>query len=262
MPALAISAKSLLWGEGGTDASVAMDQSEDEDDEEDGRTDTSGIAAPVVFKQGSRAGPSAFTYAVVVCQLHLLQNGPSEQPRLPKPRCSPATASLVLFQPLLFLLWGLAVEPALMGICPCSLRPFAFVVAAPQRVRDKEQALASTGSNANPQSPEEFDRRLMAEPQNSYLWIQYVAFFLQLTELDKARATARQALKAIALDQVCPNPCKRCRRSLLCLPCTCGITRSFCLDFAQQSERMNVWVAMLNLENSFGTVEQFEEVRA
>ncbi|EDQ93026.1 uncharacterized protein MONBRDRAFT_22367 [Monosiga brevicollis MX1] len=79
-------------------------------------------------------------------------------------------------------------------------------------------------------SVEDHERAVMASPNSSFTWIQYIAFFLQLTELDKARAVAHRALKTIAPEL--------------------------------EDEKMNVWVARLNLENSFGSQEALDKVFA
>lgn len=50
-----------------------------------------------------------------------------------------------------------------------------------------------------------------------------MAFHLQMTEIDKARAVAERALKAISV--------------------------------REEDERMNVWIAKLNLENNYGSDE-------
>lgn len=79
-----------------------------------------------------------------------------------------------------------------------------------------------------PTSAAEFDRLLLGSPNSSYLWVQYIAFYTQLTEVDKARQVAERALKAIS--------------------------------FRQEEERMNVWVARLNLENLYGSKESLDKV--
>lgn len=71
-----------------------------------------------------------------------------------------------------------------------------------------------------PKTPMDFDRLVLQTPNSSYAWIRYMAYYLQLTQLDKARSVAKRALDAI--------------------------------NFREEKERMNVWVALLNLENTFG----------
>ncbi|ORX90106.1 nucleic acid-binding protein [Basidiobolus meristosporus CBS 931.73] len=74
----------------------------------------------------------------------------------------------------------------------------------------------------------DYERLLLGSPNSSYLWINYMAFQLQLSEIQKAREIGERAIKAI--------------------------------NFREEQERMNVWVAMMNLENKFGTQETLESV--
>ncbi|KAM4704033.1 protein RRP5 homolog [Rhinophrynus dorsalis] len=77
--------------------------------------------------------------------------------------------------------------------------------------------------NRQPQSADDFDRLVISSPDSSILWLQYMAFHLHATEIEKARAVAERALKTIS--------------------------------FREEQEKLNVWVALLNLENMYGTEE-------
>ncbi|XP_060097704.1 protein RRP5 homolog isoform X2 [Heteronotia binoei] len=79
-----------------------------------------------------------------------------------------------------------------------------------------------------PQSADDFDRLVLGNPDSSILWLQYMAFHLQATEIEKARAVAERALKTIS--------------------------------FREEQEKLNVWVALLNLENMYGTEEALMKV--
>ncbi|XP_059490247.1 protein RRP5 homolog [Neocloeon triangulifer] len=92
------------------------------------------------------------------------------------------------------------------------------LVKAEQKLLNEEQT---------PQSIDEFDRLIMASPDSSIIWVQYMAFHLQATEIEKARAVARKAIKTIS--------------------------------FREEQEKLNVWVALLNLENLYGTPESLEK---
>lgn len=72
-----------------------------------------------------------------------------------------------------------------------------------------------------PQSTADFERLLLASPNSSYLWLQFMAFQLQLSDIEKAREVGRRALKAI--------------------------------NFREEQERLNVWIGLLNLEVTYGT---------
>uniref|UniRef100_A0A8C4TSZ3 Protein RRP5 homolog n=1 Tax=Falco tinnunculus TaxID=100819 RepID=A0A8C4TSZ3_FALTI len=79
-----------------------------------------------------------------------------------------------------------------------------------------------------PQSADDFDRLVLSSPNSSIVWLQYMAFHLQATEIEKARAVAERALKTIC--------------------------------FREEQEKLNVWVALLNLENMYGTEETLMKV--
>ena len=79
-----------------------------------------------------------------------------------------------------------------------------------------------------PQSSDDFERLLLGQPDSSYLWLQYMAFQLQLSELAKAREIAERALQSI--------------------------------DMREETEKMNVWIGLLNLENTYGSDDTVEEV--
>ncbi len=48
-----------------------------------------------------------------------------------------------------------------------------------------------------PEGPDDFDRLVLASPNDSALWVKYMSFFLHTTEVDKARSIAQRALKTI-----------------------------------------------------------------
>lgn len=75
---------------------------------------------------------------------------------------------------------------------------------------------------------EEFEKRLVGSPNSSLLWIKYISTLLRLVDIDKARAVAERALQVIS--------------------------------FREEQEKMNVWVAYLNMENLYGTPETLKKV--
>lgn len=90
-------------------------------------------------------------------------------------------------------------------------------------VEDKTAELSTKA----PESAADFERLLVGSPNSSVVWMSFMAFQLQLSEIDKAREIAERALKTIS--------------------------------FREEEEKLNVWVALLNLENSFGTEESLED---
>jgi len=90
----------------------------------------------------------------------------------------------------------------------------------------KEQALMQD-DNA-PRSVDDFERLIVASPNSSLLWIQYMAFQLAQTEIDQARAIAERAVRTI--------------------------------NFREEAERQNVWFALLNLEHKYGSPDSVNEL--
>merc|ERR1712018_983981 len=70
---------------------------------------------------------------------------------------------------------------------------------------------------------EEFERLVVASPDSSLVWVQFMACCMQAGELEKARAVAKRALQRI--------------------------------NFRLDEERLNIFLAWLNLENTFGSEE-------
>ncbi|KAI8821806.1 uncharacterized protein EV422DRAFT_495369 [Fimicolochytrium jonesii] len=95
-----------------------------------------------------------------------------------------------------------------------------------ERIAQKEQSLLE--GDQPPEVAEDFERLLLGSPNSSFLWIKFMAFQLQMAEVEKARQVAERALKSIS--------------------------------FREEQEKMNVWVALMNLENSYGTQESLLKV--
>ncbi|GLJ04920.1 hypothetical protein SUGI_0006550 [Cryptomeria japonica] len=72
-----------------------------------------------------------------------------------------------------------------------------------------------------PDSVDEYEQLVRASPNNSFVWIKYMAFMLSLADVEKARAIAERALQTI--------------------------------NFREEGEKLNVWVAYFNLENVYGS---------
>lgn len=94
------------------------------------------------------------------------------------------------------------------------------------RLREIEAKYADP--NHLPESIDQFDRLVLSEPNNSKHWINYMVYHLQSAEIEKARAVARRAIKAIS--------------------------------YRENSEQLNIWVSLLNLELRYGNKEAFDEV--
>lgn len=95
-----------------------------------------------------------------------------------------------------------------------------------ERISKIERELAD--SSNTPQSADQFDRLLVANPNSSELWTKYISFHIAATEIDKARTVAKRALDTI--------------------------------NMTLTQDKFNVWIVLLNLENMFGTKESFDKV--
>ncbi|KAG6003597.1 hypothetical protein E4U21_001885 [Claviceps maximensis] len=107
--------------------------------------------------------------------------------------------------------------------------------------KEKEKTKKKKGRNAEieidrtaqldahgPQTSSDYERLLLGQPDSSELWIAYMAFQMQVSELPKAREVAERAIKSI--------------------------------NIREETEKLNVWIAYLNLEVAYGTKATVEEV--
>ncbi len=94
----------------------------------------------------------------------------------------------------------------------------------PQILVDKTGELDAHG----PQTSSDYERLLLGQPDSSQLWIAYMALQMQTSELSKAREVAERAIKTI--------------------------------NIREETEKLNVWIAYLNLEVAYGTEETVEDV--
>ncbi|KAI6136482.1 hypothetical protein F5141DRAFT_1074915 [Pisolithus sp. B1] len=94
--------------------------------------------------------------------------------------------------------------------------------------KEIQQDLTAEMHTKVPESSADFERLLLGSPNSSYMWIQYMSFYLQMSEIDKARATGRRAVQTI--------------------------------NFREEQERLNVWIALLNVENAYGSDATMESV--
>ena len=91
-----------------------------------------------------------------------------------------------------------------------------------ERAAAREQRVLD-GEVETPTTAEEFERLVVGSPDSSLVWVQYMALVMQSGELETARALASRALQRI--------------------------------NFRLEEERLNIYLAWLNLENTFGTEE-------
>ena len=77
-----------------------------------------------------------------------------------------------------------------------------------------------------PQTSADFERLLLGSPNTSQLWIDYMAYHISLSEVDKARQIGERALQTI--------------------------------NIREQTEKKFVWTALLNLEMEYGNEESLD----
>jgi len=93
-----------------------------------------------------------------------------------------------------------------------------------QRLREIEERNADP--NARLESIDQYERLVIAHPNNSISWLKYIAFLLSNTEIEKARDLARRAISTIS--------------------------------FRETQELRNIWSALLNMELVYS--DNFDEV--
>ena len=94
----------------------------------------------------------------------------------------------------------------------------------------EQRELALSDPNAAPTLPADYERLLLASPNSSYLWLRYMAHHVGLKDIDAARKVARRALDTIG--------------------------------YREEAEKRNVWVALIGLEEMYGTAQTVEAVVA
>ncbi|MCO5565819.1 hypothetical protein L7F22_019494 [Adiantum nelumboides] len=92
--------------------------------------------------------------------------------------------------------------------------------------KQMQEDLTADLATKMPESAQDFERLLLGSPNSSFLWIQFVSFQVQLGDVEKAREIAKRALQTI--------------------------------HFREQQEKFNVWLALLNLENTYGNADALE----
>ena len=103
------------------------------------------------------------------------------------------------------------------------------VRAEDEALRRKELDLMADAANTGaPTTVEEFERRLLSQPNDSKLWIQYATHYIGIVDIDSARSVLEKALKVI--------------------------------NYRETEAKYNVWVAFLNMEFKYGTGSHLESI--
>jgi rRNA biogenesis protein RRP5 len=94
---------------------------------------------------------------------------------------------------------------------------------AEKKIRRKEAIERST-----PKTPMEFEKAILISPMSSYLWIRYAAFMIEKEGLDASRQILQRAIRKI--------------------------------EVSEEREKLNVYLAIINLENEYGDSDSLEAV--
>jgi len=84
----------------------------------------------------------------------------------------------------------------------------------------REREAQAMGEDRAPETVDDFEKVLLSHPDSAFAWIKLMAFHMSLTEFEKARAVAQRAIDTIKSNE--------------------------------EQERLQVWGAWMNLENSYG----------
>lgn len=93
-----------------------------------------------------------------------------------------------------------------------------------QVIRDKEKRMRA--DEDTPKDIDDFERLLVANPDQSYLWIQFMAFMLDNVGIEAARKVVERGVKSV--------------------------------NISNDHDKINIWTAFMNLENNFGTQDSLE----
>lgn len=95
-----------------------------------------------------------------------------------------------------------------------------------QDIRDKEKRMRT--DTDKPQDIDDFERLLVGNQDESYIWIQYMAFMLDNLGVEAARKVAERAVSSISM--------------------------------TSEQNKLNTWTAYMNLESNFGSQAELEAV--
>ena len=95
-----------------------------------------------------------------------------------------------------------------------------------KNLKIEEQEKRLLDYDAVPESVDDFERLVLTSPNDSSIWIKYMAYHLELAEVGIARSVVDRALSTI--------------------------------NFREEQERLNLCIALMNLENKFGTPDSLK----
>jgi rRNA biogenesis protein RRP5 len=91
-----------------------------------------------------------------------------------------------------------------------------------------EQRIADGTADENPETTADFERLIASDPNSSENWIKFMAYHLSLADIESARTVADRAFERI--------------------------------EFREEGEKLNVWTALITLENKYGAPSSLSAV--
>ena len=95
-----------------------------------------------------------------------------------------------------------------------------------QEIRLKEKNMRN--NTDQPKTIDDYERLVVSNQDQSYVWIQYMAFMLDNLGIESARRIAERAVKSVSI--------------------------------SNEEDKFNIWVAYMNLENNFGNKDTMQSV--
>ena len=100
---------------------------------------------------------------------------------------------------------------------------------AERGIEERERKLMKLGKGeVAPESAEDYERLLLAQPNSSLLWIRYMTHHLEMADIESARAVGNRAITKI--------------------------------NYREEDEKYKVWLSMINMEHSYGDSESLHAV--
>jgi len=100
-------------------------------------------------------------------------------------------------------------------------------IAEEKKIRAKEASMRKKGGS-EPTTIGDFERLLVQDSDQSYLWIQYIAFVLEHVDVDGARKIAERGVKQISI--------------------------------TADNDKLNLWIAYMNMEAQYGSDESLAAI--
>jgi len=99
-----------------------------------------------------------------------------------------------------------------------------------ERIEEERKIQIKERTEGAKEEPNDFEKLLVSNPDQSGVWIEYMAYMLENLDVQAGRRVAERAVRAVSI--------------------------------SNDREKLNLWIAFINLENSFGSQESLQKVVA